>query len=197
MKSRTLISMPSACAIVLALSSTLVHAWVPALPPCTASGQLVTLSLNTGSVGPNPPPGVVDPIWHFPHTADLFSTKKHPQWVSPPLGSRWIQPSKIGTPQIFPPATSYLYVTEFTTGPLSSYSPNSLVINGFYSADDQALVQLNFGPTIAACSNCFPTLHTLPTVHITTVFNTLSINVWNNMTYSALLVRATVRAVCL
>src|SRR5947209_4700273 len=69
-----------------------------ALPPCTFPNQTVGLTLNTGTAGPNPPPGVADPIWiMISPPSDVYSTTRG-SWFAPFPGSRWIQPVKNGNP---------------------------------------------------------------------------------------------------
>lgn len=182
------------------------------LPPCSQVGQQVTLTLNTGTAGPLPPPGTADPIWKVGTSATTYSTYPNnpPTWWLPNGANyRWIQPASGGNPIGFPAGT-YVYSTQFIT-PVDPYLYSSITITGNFAADDKAVVKLN-GVIIATCPGgstaalwCFHSWKPIPSGVGWPTFNrfpgflnTLTIEVTNTLANSSsgLLVRAQVVAVC-
>jgi hypothetical protein len=171
------------------------------MPACTSPGQIIGLTLNTGTGLLSPPPGRFDPIWRIVPTADIFSTTRVSSWVPAPPGSRWVQRSIVGNPVSFPPAPWFnpvVYITRFTAQP-ANYQ--SITINGFYSGDNTANFKLN-GIPIGSCfsGTCFTALHpiTPPNSSQFGPLNVVTVEVTNaSFSPSALLVRAAVTAKCL
>ena len=187
------------------------HVSPPVMPPCLKVGQQVTLTLNTGSLGPIP---TADPIWTIvsPATIAPFSTAPNnaPTWWLPNTPNpKWIQPDPSGAPATFP-LNTYIYQTQFTT-PIDPFLYASITISGSFASDDNALVKLN-GIPIASCTSgpqvstaCFHIWTAVPAVVGWQTFNrfpgylnALTIDVANTVagSTSGLLVRAQVIAVC-
>jgi hypothetical protein len=192
---------PLACSLLVLMPAAAKAQPLPrAMPACTFSGQIVGLSLNTGTGLLSPPPGRFDPIWRIVPTADIFSTVRASSWVAPPPGSRWVQRSIVGTPVNFPPAPWFapvVYITRFTAQP-ANYQ--WIRITGFYSGDNTANIKLN-NLSMGACftGTCFTALHPITPTPVTVPgTNTVTVDVTNSsFSPSALLVRAAVSAQCL
>ena len=196
---------------LVTLTTTAAQAQLPprALPACGQVGQQVTLTLNTGSIGPLPPPGTADPIWRVAPSIIPFTTDPHSAWVPNSANPKWIQRAPGGNLVNFPVQT-HIYTTQFTT-PVDPYLYSSITITGSFAADDRAVVRLN-GAVIATCipgstqaSWCFnswkpiPLGVSWPAFNRTSPFlNTLTIEVRNTLAASpsGLIVRARIVAVC-
>jgi len=142
------------------------------LPACKSQGQVVKLSLDTGTGGPIP---TADPIWTitFPSTIAPFSTTKFGSaWIAPFAGTNWIQPFSSGTP-VHTSVQKFIYRTTFDT-PVDPFLYGSITITGQYAADDDVVLKLNNIP-FAQCTKaagCFgPPPQTIPAGTTWTQFN--------------------------
>jgi hypothetical protein len=173
------------------------------LPACTTPGQTVTPSLDTGTRGPPPPLGQVDPIWTgISPRQDVFSTTSGPWFATGNGPPRWIQYSQAGTPQSAA-ATTFTYGAPFKL-PMHPNSYSSITIIGAFAADNSGTMKLN-GTTIASCTNCFAAPLLIPALPApispaTSLFNNgqnlVLVDVVNLGGPSGLFVKAAVRAVC-
>jgi hypothetical protein len=199
--------------LVVCAFAALLDAQVPVrtLPACTREGQTVTLSLNTGTAGPLPPPATADPFWRLVSGAPVFTTSPvGPNlWLANSPLFRWVQPANNGgNPASYPVAT-YVYQAKFST-PVDPYLYSSIQINGAFALDDVGDMELN-GVPIGKCAGgttpaawCFNKwINIGPTGwtnfnRSTGFVNTLTVRVKNTDpgSPSGLLVRANVVAVC-
>jgi len=181
------------------------------LPACSHEGQVITLTLNTGTATGSIP--TADPIWHVAPNVTAYTTTPFNAptlWLPNTATEKWIQPSAAGPPVGFPIQT-YVYTTQFVT-PVNPFLYSSITINGKLAADDSAVVKLNgiqIGqnpgggtPATWAFHNWkpvnsvgvgWPTFNQFPGF-----VNTLTIEVKNTLagSTSGLLVHAEVSAVC-
>lgn len=143
-------------AAVACLLSISVEAQVRTLPACKTAGQHVRLSLNTGTKGGFPPPGIPDAIWTIVQPAGImpFTTSPIyptlPVWLPNTAVSKWIQPFPTGTPTQAPHGATYVYETHFAT-PVDPYFYTSISLSGRFMVDDGAVIKLN-GVQIATCT---------------------------------------------
>lgn len=197
------ISLVAGCALALGPGCALPPPTSYTLPACTSPGQIVTLSLDTGTKGPPPPQGQVDPIWTgISPRADVFSTTSGPWFATGSGPPRWIQYSQAGTPQPAA-AITYTYGAPFRL-PMHPANYTSITITGVFGADNHGTMKLN-GTTIASCTNCFGTPKPIPALPApispaTSLFNwgqsLVLVEVVNLGSVSGLFVKAAVQAVC-
>lgn len=170
------------------------------LPPCKKPGKKVSIKLDTGM---GIPPGSPDPNWVLiipsPHSVGsaYATTTLTPQWVIPPAGVSWLQPSSSGSPDSAALPGTYIYSLQFCLEELGN-KYCCVRLRGKFSADNSGILKLN-GGTIVQClgPTCFKGW--VP-FNVTTGFvsgiNTLEVEVQNDELWTGVVVEATLEARC-